>query len=256
MASGSRRRRGFSVVEALDREWRELDFRHPGTVSRWAGRHDALAPCRSFDDILSVARLYSDPVLAALLTEVSLGDQVAGRVVLQGLIGRMVRMAQRDPRATIDDYLARLWCAIGSYPLERRPARIAANLSMDTLKAVSRERRWMGRGDVTLWPSSELLEELLPPAGLDGHRHDSAQPVDTEARRVLEAGVLLGLIDDSAVALLRSVYVDGMPSIEAARRLNTSAGMVRARCSKLVRELATHSPELADAAPGLPATAV
>jgi DNA-directed RNA polymerase specialized sigma24 family protein len=248
MASGSRRRREISVVEALDREWRELDLRHPGTVSRWAGRHDALAPYRSFDDLLSAARHYSDPVLGALLTEASRGDQLASRVVLQALIGRMVRMAQRDPGASIDDYLARLWCAIESYPLERRPARIAANLSMDTLKAVSREHRRMGRGDVTLWPSSELLEELLPPASLDGSRYDSAQPVDMEARRVLEAGSLLGLIDDSAVALLRSVYVDGMTSIEAARRFNTSAGMVRARCSKVVRELATHSVELTDAA--------
>ena len=168
MASASRRRHGFDVVEALDREWRELDRRHPGTVSRWADRHDVLASCRSFDDVLSAARLCSDPVLAALLTEVSMGDQLAGRVALQALIGRMVRMAQRDPRAGTDDYLARLWCAINSYPLHKRPARIAANLSMDTLKAVSREHRWIGRGDVTLWPSSESLEELLSPAGLDG----------------------------------------------------------------------------------------
>lgn len=248
MASASRRRRGFSVVEALDREWRELDLRHPGTVSRWAGRHDVLAAYLSFDDVLSSARVHSDPVLAALLAEVSLGDQLAARVVLQTLVGRMVRMAQRDPRASIDDYLAQLWCAIGSYPLERRPERIAANLSMDTLKAVSREHRWMGRGDVMLWPSSELLEQLLPPARLDGSRHDSPQPVDMEARRVLEAGSLLGLMDDSAVALLRSVYVDGMTSTEAGRRFRTSAGMVRVRCSKVVRELATHSVELADVA--------
>jgi DNA-directed RNA polymerase specialized sigma24 family protein len=248
MVSASGRGRGFSVVEALGREWRELDLRHPGTVSRWADRHDALAPYRSFDDVLAAARLYSDPVLGALLAEASLGDQLASRVVLQALIGRLVRMAQRDPRASFDDYLARLWCAIESYPLERRPARIAANLSMDTLKAVSREHRWMGRGDVTPWPSSELLEELLPPTGLDGTRYDSPQPVDMEARRVLEAGTTLGLIDDSAVALLRSVYVDGLTSTEAARRLNTSAGMVRARCSKVIRKLAIHSVELADAA--------
>ena len=248
MVSASRRQRGFSVLDALGREWRELELNHPGTVSRWARRHDALAPYRSFDDVLAAARLSSDPVLGALLAEASLGDQLASRVVLQALIGRMVRMAQRDPRASFDDYLARLWCAIESYPLERRPTRIAANLSMDTLKAVSRERRWMGRGDVTPWPSSELLEELLPPAGLDGSRYDSHQPADREARRVLEAGTMLGLIDDSAVALLRSVYVDGLTSIEAARRLNTSAGMVRARCSKAVRKLATHSVELADAA--------
>ena len=132
MTSPSRRQHGFSLVEALDREWCELGRRHPGAVRRWADQHDVLAPCGSCDDVLSAARLNSDPILAALLTEVSMGDQLAGRVVLQALIGRMVRMAQRDPRASIDDYLARLWCAIGSYPLERRPERIAANLSMDT----------------------------------------------------------------------------------------------------------------------------
>jgi DNA-directed RNA polymerase specialized sigma24 family protein len=245
MASASRRRHGFSVVEALDREWQGLDLRHPGTVSRWAGRHEVLAASCSFDDVLSSARL--DPVLAALLAEVSLGDQLAGRVVLQALVGRMVRMAQRDPRATLDDYLARLWCAIGSYPLERRPVRIAANLSMDTLKAVSREHRWIGQGDVTLWPSSELPEDLLPPARLDGSCYDSRQPADMEARLVLEAGTVLGLINDSAGVLLQSVYVDGMTSTEAARRFHTSEGMVRVRCSKVVRELAKHSVELADA---------
>jgi DNA-directed RNA polymerase specialized sigma24 family protein len=248
MASASCRRRGFNAVDALDREWCELDRRHPGVVNRWAGQHDVLASCRSFDDLLSAARLCSDPVLAALLTEVSMGDQLAGRVVLQALIGRMVRMAQRDPRAGIDDYLARLWCAINSYPLQRRPVRIAANLSMDTLKAVSGEHRWIGRGEITLWPSSESLEELLSPAGLDGTRCDSPQPADVEARRVLEAGSLLRLIDNSSAALLQSVYVDGMTGAQAARRLHTSAGMVRVQCSKVVRELAAHAVELAEAA--------
>jgi hypothetical protein len=248
MASPSRSRRGFSIVEALDREWRELGRMHPGAVSRWADRHEVLAPCRSFDDVLSAARLNSDPILAALLTEVANGDQLAGRVVLQSLIGRMVRMAQRDPRAGVDDYLAPLWCVINSYPLSRRPVRIAANLSMDTLKAVSREHRWMGRGDVALWPSSESLEELLEPAGPDGSRCDSPQPVDMEVRRVVEAGRLLKLIDDSTAALLQSVYVEGMSGTRAARQFHTSAGVVRVRCSKVVRDLATHAVELADAA--------
>jgi hypothetical protein len=248
MASASGRRRGFSVVEALDREWCELVRDHQEAVARWADRHDALAPCRSLDDVLSAARLNSDPVLAALLAEVSIGDQVAGRVVLQALIGRMVRMAQRDPRSSVDDYLALLWCVINNYPLQRRPVRIAANLSLDTLKAVSREHRWLGRGDVTLWPSSESLEELLSPVGLDGTPYDSAPPVDVEVHEVLEAGRQLRLIDDSASALLQSVYVDGMTGTQSARRFHTSAGMIRVRCSKAIRQLAAYSVELADAA--------
>ena len=248
MASASRRRRGSSLVEALDREWGELVRDHRATVADWADRHEALAPCRSLDDVLSAVRLNSDPVLAALLSEVSVEDRLPGRVVLQAMIGRMVRMAQRDPRASIDDYLAHLWCVIGSYPLKRRPVRIAANLSMDTLRAVSRERRWLGRGDVTLLPSTESLEELLEPTGLDGSPCDALPPVDVEVRQVLEASNLLRLLNDSDAALLRSIYADGMSGIRAARQFHTSAGMVRVRCSKVVRHLAAHAVELADTA--------
>jgi hypothetical protein len=207
-----------------------------------------LASCRSLDDILSVAKLDSDPVLAALLTEVSGGDQLAARVVLQALIGRMVRMAQRDFRSNAEDYLAALWCVINSYPLSRRPVRIAANLSLDTLKSVSSEHRWLRRGDVTLWPSSASLEELLEPVALDGSPFDFVPPTDVEVRRVLEAGKFLNLIDDSDAAVLHSVYADGMSGSRAADRLHISEGMVRVRCSKAVRRLAAHAVELADAA--------
>jgi hypothetical protein len=238
----------MTLVEALDREWCELVRCQQTAVRRWADRHDALAWCRSLDDILSLAKVKSDPVLAALLTELFLGDQLAARVVLQALIGRMVCMAQRDPRSSIEHYLAALWCVINSYPLSRRPVRIAANLSLETLKAVSNEHRWLRRGDVVLWASSESLEELLQPAGPDGCSYDSLPPVDVEVRRTLEAGSLLSLIDDSEVALLHSVYGDGLSGDRAARRFHTSERTVRVRCSMAVRRLAEHAVELADAA--------
>ena len=248
MASASHRQRGMGIINALDQEWCELVNGRSETVIRWAARHPVLAPCQSLTEVLTVARLNSDPVLAALLTELSAGDRLAGRVVLQALLGRMVRMAQRDPRSSVDDYLACLWCVINGYPLERRPARIAANLSMDTLNAVWRERSWLGGGEITLWPSGEALEELLQPAGLDGSSCDASPPIDVEVHRVLEAGSLLRLIDDADAALLRGVYADGMTGDQAARRFHTSAGVVRVRCSKAVRRLAAHAVELANAA--------
>jgi DNA-directed RNA polymerase specialized sigma24 family protein len=65
---------------------------------------------------------------------------------------------------------------------------------------------------------------------------------------VLEAGKQLRLIDDSTSTLLHSVYVDGMNGTQSARRFHTSAGMIRVRCSKALRQLAAHAVELADAA--------
>jgi hypothetical protein len=238
----------MTLVEALDREWCELVRCHSAAVSRWADRHEVLAPCRSLDDILSAAKLNSDPILAALLTEASRDDRLAARIVLQTLIGRMVRMALRDHRSSIENYLAALWCVINSYPLDRRPVRIAANLSLETLKAVSREQRWLRRGDVTLWASSESLEGLLQPAGLDGCSYDSLPPVDVEVRRTLEAGSSLSLINESDAALLHSIYADGWSGDRAARRFHTSERTIRVRCSKAVQRLADHAVELADAA--------
>jgi len=248
MSDASGRQRGFGTVGALDQEWRELVRVHRGTMISWAGRYPFLAQYHSLDDVLSAAKSPSDVVLAALLAEVSAGDRLAGRVVLQSLVGRMVRMAQRDPRSGIDDYLAALWHVINNYPLSRRPARIAANLSMDTLRALSRERSWLVPGAVRLCPSTESLEQYLEPAGLDGGPMDAAPPIDIEARQVLEASSRLRLIDGTEAALLSSVYTDGLTGTQAARRFHTSAGTVRVRCSKAVRRLAAHAVELVDVA--------
>jgi hypothetical protein len=248
VTSTSRRQGRFRLLEALDREWCELVRCHRAAATCWASRHEVLAVCRSLDDVLSLTKLNSDAILAALLTEVSTGDQLAARVVLQALLGRMVRMAQRDPRSSLDDYLARLWCVINSYPLSRRPVRIAANLSLDTLKAVSEDQRWLRRGDVLLLPSTESFEQLLEPAALDGSPCDSPTPVDIEVRQVLEASSSLQLIDDFDVSLLQTIYADGMSGSQAARRLHTTSGTVRVRCSKALRRLAAHAVELADAA--------
>jgi hypothetical protein len=238
-----------TLVEALDQEWRELAGSQRTAVRHWADRYEVLTPCRTLDDVLSITKLNSDAVLLALLTEVSRDhDQLAARVVLQTLVGRMVRMAQRDPRGSIEDYLAALWCVINSYPLRRRPTRIAANLSLDTLKAVSNDRRWLRRGEVALWPSSESLEELLAPVGLDGSPYDSLPSGDIEVRRVLDAGRSLSLIEISDEILLQRIYAEGWSDDRTARQFYLAESTVRVRCRRAVRRLAAHAAELADAA--------
>jgi hypothetical protein len=238
----------FAIVDALNDDWRELVHRDRGMVQRLSARHAALATCDSLDDILSAAQLKSDATLSALLTEVSNGEMLAGRVVLQSMLGRLVRMAQRDRQARIDDYIAALWCVARTYPLPARPVRIAANLSMDAFKAVYRERQWLGQGVVTPWPPHRFLEvpvrgELAGP----GRWPDSDEPSAT-ATEVLQAGCRLRLIDEPTRRMLHSVYVDGLSSAEAARRHLTSPGSVRVRSSKAVKRLAAHAAELAEVA--------
>lgn len=237
-SNGRGGRRQGAIVEALNRDWDELQDRHRGSVRDWSRRHGALAECRSPAEVLLVAGGRPDAVLGALLTEVSKGDQLAARVVLQALLGRVVRMALRDPGAGIDDYLSALWCRILTYPLDARPTRVAANLSMDTLKTVSAERRWLREGEVTPWPPEVFWDEQHE------HLFRRRDEVVVTAAEVLRAGRERGVIDASVQGLLTSVYVDELTGHEAAGRHRTSADSVRVRCSRAVRRLAAHRDEL------------
>jgi DNA-directed RNA polymerase specialized sigma24 family protein len=235
-------RRPCIIVEALNRDWDELVYRHRGTLHSWSRPYAALMEYESLDDLLAATQGYPDAILGALLTEVSKGNQLAGRVILQALLGRIVRMATRDPWAGVDDYVAALWYRIQTYPFTSRPTRIAANLSMDTLKTVHDERRWLREGEVTPWPPEAFCDERLSGgARLADVREEEVQ---LSAASVLRAGRDRELIDDSTHALLVSVYVDELNGREAAERHWTSPVSVRVRCSRAVRRLASHASEL------------
>ncbi len=242
------RERSVGIVEALNLEWQGLDGDFRGDAELWAARHQVLTGCRTLADVLAVVQRDADAGLHALLAEVASADQLAGRVVLQSLLGRMVRMAARDPRAGVDDYVAALWCQIRTYPLGSRPSSIAANLALDTLKAVRRERRWVVRGEVTTWPPGDVFEGLC-----DQAMGRTAAGPQSFVDLVGGAGVLaaaheLGLIDHSTRAILADVYLDGLSGLDVAQRHRTSAGSVRVRCSKAVRRMATAVPALIEAA--------
>lgn len=236
------------IVDALNHEWRRMERDHAWVVTGWAHRHVVLASCESLDQVLQAAHDDSDGVLHALLGESGQGDQIAGRVVLQSMVGRMVRMAHRDVKAGVDDYVAALWCEISTYPLTRRPVRIAANLALDTLKAVQREHRWVVRGQVTTWPPGEWLDELFDSARGDTRLAGDQVGCDPDAPAVIAAAHQLELIDDTARRILTSVYVDGLSGAEAAVRHATSPGSIRVRCSRAVGRLSHHAAALAEAA--------
>lgn len=237
----------YRIIAALNAEWTELQHGHCETVRRWSARHPALADCRDLEQVLASTRRDGDAVLGALISEGHSGDDLAARVVLQAMLGKVVRMASGDVSATVDDYVVAIWCRIRSYPLSARPTKIAANLALDALKAVRREHQWTARGmSVTLLGDEGVLDRLhyeaRSRAGLD---HD---PGTLTANGVIATAGRLGLIDVASRNVLLSVYAEGLSGRAAADRHGTTPDMIRYRCSRTVRRLALHSARLAAAA--------
>src|SRR3954449_12847007 len=150
------------IVARLNAEWEWLQAAAEAEIEDWVHRALAFADCHGLDDVLARIRRDPDPTLGLLLARCADGDQLAGRVVLQAMLGKLVRMGYRDAAAEVDDYVAALWLLIPAYPLARRPRRIAANLALDTLKAVRRERAAGRSADPRSDPRA-LVEP--PPAG-------------------------------------------------------------------------------------------
>lgn len=230
------------LLTSINTQWRDL-VRHSGqVVSGWSRRWECLAPCADLAACIVRPRGRCDEVLGALVTASREGDDVAGRAILQALLPAMVRMAERDRAAGLSDYLGQLWCRIRTYPLERRPAKIANNLELDTLKSVCRERAGGGQRATVVPIGGEDLE------GIVLRRERPGEAFEPTARTVIGAAVASGLIDEYTSKVLHTVYADGLTGREAARRHHTSVDLIRWRCSRGVRTLARHATLLAEVA--------
>jgi DNA-directed RNA polymerase specialized sigma24 family protein len=197
------------------------------TVARfdvdWAAWSDAtLEPPLSVTaaEALGRARRDGDPWLAQLIAGAQAGDELAGRCVVQAVLGRLVAMARRDSRLDVDQLVGALWLRIRSYPLGRRPRAIVSNLVLDARK--------------------DALAELRPLP---------LTPVAAPRRHALAANLLveavcMGVIDAPIAEVMSSVYVLGLSGEAAARRHGVTATTVRWRCSAGMRRLAQAREQL------------
>jgi DNA-directed RNA polymerase specialized sigma24 family protein len=243
---GARHR--YAVVDALNAEWERLAVEHRDTIRAWAAWHDELAGCQRVHDVVERIAASPDSVLAVLIMRCATGEQLAGQVVLQAMLGKVVRMAARDPQAGVDDYVAAMWIRIQTYPLADRPHKIAANLALDTLKSVKRETRWLRRGEVTPYPPDLFVAGVFERGLSEPPRADGQGDAELSAQTIISAARRLGLVDGPTGEVLMSVYDEGLSGRLAAERHGTSPGMVRYRCSQAVRRLAMHTDELMGAA--------
>jgi len=210
-----------SCTDRLNREWTLLQ-RRPAPPG-WPDETATLA------DVLAGIATDPDRCLGQLLTWHAAGDELAGRVVLQAMLGKLVLLAARDPWHDDADDVTECWFQLCRYPLARRPRRVAANLAMDTRRAV-----WAGA----------IAPPVLDPALID----QRPAVVEPDATALIRAATRLGLIDRAASACLIAVYCLGLRSHEAAERLSISPELVRWRNARSIRTLAPHAATLAAAA--------
>lgn len=171
-------------------------------------------------DALHRARREGDPWLGRLIRAAQSGDELAGRCVVQALLGRLAGVAVRDSRLDLDGLVGALWLRLRAYPLDRRPRAIASNLVLDARKDALRELRPL--------PVTERVEPT---------RH-------AKAAEVLADAVRIGVIDAGIGEVMSSVYVMGLSGEAAAQRHGVTPTTVRWRCSAGMKRLARARAQL------------
>ncbi|WP_053207995.1 hypothetical protein [Jiangella muralis] len=241
--TGARRQTGTGVAGRLNDEWDRLRADgQPDAVARWAAAEPALAGCRHLADVeaavttaVTTAAGGADAVLIALLRLAHAGDALAGRTVLQLMLGKAIRIAAghagRDSREALEHAaVAALWTVIATYPTERRPAKVAANLAMDTLGVVSRELAHR-RSETPAEP--DVLASVAGTGAGDSE--------NTGLTELLAWAVDAGAVSVADARLLFDIYAPA-PGVEggaaAAGRAGISWAAARQRASRAVRRIA------------------
>jgi hypothetical protein len=141
-----------NLFTRLDDEWATLKHgRSAGsTLRRWADQDVVFERFVDLDGVIAFVRDASHPgesndVLAGLLALVP-GDRLAARTFLQAVLFGLVNIAARYRSGCEDEeidsvVIAAAYDRIHTYPLQRRPRRIALNFMLDIRQVVTRTLR-------------------------------------------------------------------------------------------------------------------
>jgi DNA-directed RNA polymerase specialized sigma24 family protein len=230
----------------LQREWETLaSGRLRLELRGWAAQEAALARFDSPDRIVEflwdkrAAPIEKDGVLLALL-RIARTEALAGRVVLQAMLPGLKALARpwlkrdsegREPPLDREELWQVLFVEmlqrIKTYPLERRPRKVAANLILDVKHAVRAERT-RARKALNAVPEDEPLE-------LDEAALRSRPGVDVEGP--LRRAVQVKAISAVDAELLLLIEVDGLRLREAAERVGLPYNTARIRIQRARKRL-------------------
>jgi hypothetical protein len=220
------------LAKRMEDDWQLLvgSSRARAALAMWAGREPALAGYVDLAELRAVTedrrgKARSDEILAALARLAAHDggdDELAARVLLQLLLCGAVRLAQRIGAVTGDqveaeaNVLAELTVLIRTYPWQRRPRRIAANLLLDCQQRLSRAaRRHRGEVPAGLEPPLPAGEADLA-AGREADERVEVIDLFLWARRQ-------GVLSAEEALLLAANRVDEIPVRQLTARLGRSA---------------------------------
>jgi hypothetical protein len=249
-----------NLVGRLNLEWAQLSVASTSTaaVATWEAASPALSGTGSLENVLS--RIWQadaaarDEVLLALLELSRSGDQLAGRTVLQAMLGKAVRVAaiaaarpdlRGDQEEAVACAVSSLWLVIATYPLARRRCRVAANLALDTVALVQRGHTGSSHFRRT-YPETPFAD--VRSAGdrvrQEEEETDRRGPVDAELFSLLAWAVRNRVLNlDEARLLIRVYTVDEQGRPGDARAVAEQEGLtwvaLRQRCHRLARRVRT-----------------
>ena len=253
-----------SLAGRLNREWDQLVAGPAAAMAlrRWALTCPALTGLGTLDDVLSLLAdadaTARDAVLLALVEAAQAGDALAGRTVLQTMLGKAVRVAgtvarRDDVRGDQEEALARavaaLWQAIATYPVALRPARVAANLALDTVAVAQRGHTGSSyfRRSYREVPVADV-GSVQPAVQHDGGPDELRGPADAQLLTVLAWAVrarVVGLDDAQLLARVYTVDEHGRPA--DGRAIAEQAGLswpaLRQRCRRLAQRIGAAAVE-------------
>jgi hypothetical protein len=247
-----------NLVGRLNLEWARLSVaaESMASVATWGTVSPALSGVGSLEGVLF--RIWQadvearDEVLLALLELSRDGDQLAGRTVLQAMLGKAVRVAacavnRPDVRGDQEEALAcavsSLWLVIATYPIARRRSRVAANLALDTVALVQRGHTGSSHFRRT-YPETPFadLRTIDESVSQDSQPADPHGPPDAELFRLLAWAVRNDVLTlEEATLLIRVYTVDEQGRPGDARSVAQQEGLtwlaLRQRCHRLARRV-------------------
>lgn len=242
-----------SIYGQLIEEWSRLCTQPSTTrqLRRWAASEPALSGAGSLQELLMQidegSRQVDDAMLGALIRLFHTGQTMAGRVVLQAMLPKLIRFARttrptRDGGAGADHrqvIVATFWSVLATYPIGRRATSVASGLALDTLNKLTAELRGSTFEEVPVDPQhftaavhQDQVEDRPDPAG--------SISTDADLLEVIAWGLDTEVLTKADAALLVRVYLPQPGqngTAAAAEQLGLSPATVRQRCSRARRRL-------------------